>query len=390
MRDNHDITLWAQAWPGNSTFVDFLNENAQSWWSSLFPRFEGVNQLFYHWNDVNDPCVFNGYIKTMPNWAEHIKADGTRVNHGSLHSAYCLFEHRASLEGMRRRNGNNLRPFVLSRSFFFGSQRLGPSWTGDTQAQYVECRGSVQEMLAQGVSGYPFTGADIPGYKLVPPDDLFIMLYQLGVFYPFMRAHNEINYQAREPWIQTQRVQDVIRDSIMMRYDLIHYIYNLFYFANVEGRTIFRPMWQVYPKDRSLFRAQDQFMFGDALLVCPKLTPKNETNATYGNDVFVAWCSLPEFEKNLDGQEIPAIWYYWYTKEAMAGTKAGEQMTLQLGDREFGTYVRGGHILPILDHDKEMSLLEAFGNSITLQVYLNHDAFANGYIYLDDGETVNN
>jgi len=49
-------------------------------------------------------------------------------------------------------------------------------------------------MLAQGVAGHPFVGADIPGYKLVPPDDLFIMLYQLGMFYPFFRAHNEINY----------------------------------------------------------------------------------------------------------------------------------------------------------------------------------------------------
>jgi len=74
----------------------------------------------------------------------------------------------------------------------------------------------------------------------------------------------------------------------------------------------------------------------------------------------------------------------------MPGLKAGEQMTLQLGDREFGIYVRGGHILPILNHDKEMSLLEAFDNSVTLQVYLDHNTMASGYIYLDDGETVNN
>lgn len=61
-------------------------------------------------------------------------------------------------------------------------------------------------MLTLGVAGMPFGGADIPGYEYTPPDDLFIEMYQLGMFYPFFRAHNEILSQDREPWLQSVRV----------------------------------------------------------------------------------------------------------------------------------------------------------------------------------------
>lgn len=142
-----------------------------------------------------------------------------------------------------------LRPFILSRSYFFGSQKYGPMWTGDTQALLGEPYGSVNEMLSLGVAGHPFGGADIPGYKLVPPEDLWVMMYQLGMFYPFFRAHNEINYQDREPWSQNERIQGVIKNAIMMRYDLIHYIYTMFYQGSSEAYPLVRAMWFEFPQD---------------------------------------------------------------------------------------------------------------------------------------------
>lgn len=66
VRDEKNQTLFAEAWPGNSTFMDFLNGNARQFWQDQFKRFDGSSSLFYAWNDVNDPCVFNGPIKTMP------------------------------------------------------------------------------------------------------------------------------------------------------------------------------------------------------------------------------------------------------------------------------------------------------------------------------------
>jgi alpha 1,3-glucosidase len=48
-----------------------------------------------------------------------------------------------------------------------------------------------------------FGGSDIPGYMGIPTDELFIQFYQLGMWYPFFRAHCDIGSTEREPWIQS-------------------------------------------------------------------------------------------------------------------------------------------------------------------------------------------
>lgn len=59
---------------------------------------------------------------------------------------------------------------------------------------------SVDTLLAIGLSGFAFGGADIPGFYGRPSNDLFIMFYQLGTFFPFMRAHCYLDSVSREPW----------------------------------------------------------------------------------------------------------------------------------------------------------------------------------------------
>ena len=164
-------------------------------------------------------------------------------------------------------------------------------------------------MLSIGVAGHPFGGADIPGYKLKPSDDLWVMMYQLGMFYPFFRAHNEINYQDREPWLQNDRIQGVIRNAIKTRYDLIHYIYTMFYQASSEGKPLVRAMWFEFPHDESLIGLDTQFMFGENILVCPKL----EKPEPYPNSDQKVWnvnCTLPE----------SSLWYNYYDRLKIPGT----------------------------------------------------------------------
>lgn len=51
------------------------------------------------------------------------------------------------------------RPFVLSRAFFAGSQRIGPIWTGDNAASWDHLEVSLPMVLSIGLAGLPFTGA---------------------------------------------------------------------------------------------------------------------------------------------------------------------------------------------------------------------------------------
>ena len=48
------------SWPGDSVWFDFLNEQAQEYYQSLFhPHvFKGTNYLYGIWNDMNEPSVF--------------------------------------------------------------------------------------------------------------------------------------------------------------------------------------------------------------------------------------------------------------------------------------------------------------------------------------------
>ena len=55
-----------------------------------------------------------------------------------------------------RKDGD--RSFVLTRSFFAGSQRWGPLWTGDNVASWDALRVSVPMVLALNLAGFPWAG----------------------------------------------------------------------------------------------------------------------------------------------------------------------------------------------------------------------------------------
>ena len=78
------------------------------------------------------------------------------------------------------RSNNQLRPFVLSRSFFAGSQRFGAVWTGDNIADWTHLQISVPMLLSLSVSGIPLSGADVGGFFNNPDGELLSRWYQVG------------------------------------------------------------------------------------------------------------------------------------------------------------------------------------------------------------------
>jgi hypothetical protein len=58
-----------------------------------------------------------------------------------IHNVFGYYYHLATAEGLEQRGRaadprDGDRPFVLSRAFFAGTQRVGPIWTGDNAAQW--------------------------------------------------------------------------------------------------------------------------------------------------------------------------------------------------------------------------------------------------------------
>ena len=127
-------------------------------------------------------------------------------------------------------------------------------------------------IVAGGLAGFGFVGADVPGFYGTPPTDVTIAAYQLGVFYPFFRAHSHLDNKRREPWKYSQQVQTVIREAIFLRYSLIHVVYNLFCEYTCRGTPLIRPVWMEFPTEEATFSTTNRFMFGPDIFVAPKMT----------------------------------------------------------------------------------------------------------------------
>lgn len=70
---------------------------------------------------MNEPSVFGGPEGTMPKHVMHMLADGTKIPHRDVHNAYGLMMSKATYEGLVQRDSFSQRPFVLTRSSFFGT-----------------------------------------------------------------------------------------------------------------------------------------------------------------------------------------------------------------------------------------------------------------------------
>jgi alpha 1,3-glucosidase len=70
--------------------------------------------------------------------SKHLKEDGTTILHRDVHNAYGSMMHKTTHKGVLARDDNERRAFILTRSFFFGSQKYGAYWSGDNQATFIE------------------------------------------------------------------------------------------------------------------------------------------------------------------------------------------------------------------------------------------------------------
>jgi hypothetical protein len=60
--------------------------------------------------------------------------------------------------GILERSNPPKRPFVLTRSFFAGSQRAGAMWTGDNMGTWEHMAVGIKMVLANGIAGMAFVG----------------------------------------------------------------------------------------------------------------------------------------------------------------------------------------------------------------------------------------
>ncbi|KAG9688544.1 putative alpha glucosidase II, alpha subunit, partial [Aureobasidium melanogenum] len=354
-------------WPGSSYWVDCFSPAARKWWAQLFQyaKFKGSAHNLWLWNDMNEPSVFNGPETTMPKDNLH----HGNWEHRDVHNLNGLTLVNATFEGLVARNkeeekAGGVRPFVLTRSFYAGSQRMGAMWTGDNQANWEHLEASLPMILSLGVSGFPFAGADVGGFFGNPPRELLTRWYQAGAFYPFFRAHAHIDTRRREPYLLPDLEKGIVTQALRLRYALLPAWYTAFHTASKTGAPIVQPMYYAHPGDEKGFAIDDQMYLGSTGLLVKPVTKEGATSV----DIY-----LPDGEKYFD--------YSDYTSYSGPG-----HVKVEAPLEKIPLLMRGGHIIPRRDRPRRSSGLMKF-DPFTLVVVLGNDGNAEGELYLDDGES---
>jgi len=352
-RRSDDYFMEGHVWPGRCQFPDFTNPEVREWWGGLFKDYveTGIAGI---WNDMNEPAVFG--LGTFPNDVRH-NYDGNRGSHRKAHNIYGMQMVRATYEGLKKQQVK--RPFTITRSGYAGVQRYSSVWTGDNVASWGHLKLANTMCQRLSVSGISFCGSDIGGFTGQPDGELFTRWIQLGVFAPLMRAHSAGDTPEREPWSFGEPYTSVCRKYIELRYKLLPYLYSVFWEHHRYGFPILRPLVMHEQKKVSNHGRENEFTFGDKILVFPVCEPGLINANVY----------LPE-----------GVWYYYWDNRAFTGSA---EYTISTPLEALPIFIKAGSVIPeypVMQYTGEHEILE-----LQLNVYYT-EVEAHSFIYEDHGE----
>ncbi|MFT6935537.1 MAG: alpha-glucosidase, partial [Maribacter sp.] len=271
--------MTGKVWPGECHFPDFTNPEVREWWADLYKEFMSDLGVHAVWNDMNEPAVMEVPGKTAPLDTRH-NYDGHPCTHRKAHNVYGMQMVRATYEGVKKYVYPK-RPFVITRSAYAGTQRYSSTWTGDNVATWEHLWIANVQMQRMCMSGYSFVGSDIGGFAEQPNGELFARWVQLGIFHPFCRVHSSGDHGDQEPWSFGTEITDIVRKFIEIRYQLLPYLYTMFYKYSKEQRPMLQSLVLFDQEDAQTHFRTDEFIFGEQILVCPIQEPNAQGRRMY-------------------------------------------------------------------------------------------------------------
>lgn len=310
------ISVWPKFYAGTEHFKEFddrgwmyrqaIRDSVEDWLGyqqSFYDAYsKGARKLFWDqmeehlfglgvdswWMDASEPNVHDC---TNMDYRKALCGPTALGSSTEYFNAYALMNAQAVYEGQRG-SGSDKRVFLLTRSGFAGLQRYSTaSWSGDIGTRWEDMKAQISAGLNFAMSGIPYWTQDVGGFSvesryygaqyafdatgvenadLKEWRELNTRWHQMGMFNPLYRAHGQ--YPLREPWNiapEGHKAYSAITECIKMRYCLLPYIYSLNARVHFDDYTIMRPLALNWPSDPTAREISDQFMFGDAIMVCP-------------------------------------------------------------------------------------------------------------------------
>ena len=285
VRDVRTGTTYDMPWPwgGNCGVVDFTLPAVADWWGAYQQKPLDAGAAGF-WTDMGEPAWSNEEDLDRLHMQHHIGM------HDEVHNIYGLTWDKVVKEQFEQRNPNR-RVFQMTRAAYAGLQRYTFGWSGDSgnggdvTEGWPQLRNQVAIGISAGLGGIPFWTTDISGYCGDITDheamaELYTRWMQFGIFNPLSRAHHEGD-NAVEPWQFGERAERHSRSAIELKYRLFPYLYSYAREAHDSGLPLLRGLFMEYPHDQQALAIDDQFLFGEELLVAPVLRKGERVRRLY-------------------------------------------------------------------------------------------------------------
>ncbi|WP_206367137.1 glycoside hydrolase family 31 protein [Sphingobacterium sp. SGG-5] len=368
VKDSRTGKAYDMPWPwgGNCGVVDFTLPQVADWWGNLQqkPIADGASGF---WTDMGEPAWSNEEDLDRLYMQHHIGM------HDEIHNVYGMTWDKVVKEQFEKHNPNR-RIFQMTRAAYAGLQRYTFGWTGDSGngadvlEGWAQMANQVQVGISAGLGGIPFWTTDISGYCGDITDypamaELYTRWMQFGVFNPLSRAHHEGD-NAVEPWLFGDVAEKNVKAAIELKYQLFPYIYSYARQAHDSGLPLVRGLFMEYPQDEQAVKTEDQFMFGEQLLVAPVLKKGERVKRLY----------LPDGE-----------WFDFNDKKTIY--LGGQQIAYRAPLSKIPIFVKKGSIVPMMPVMQYIHEDEQY--PLLIHVFPNYEGESAQFeLYEDDGITL--
>lgn len=270
---------------------------------------------------------------------------------------------------------NDKRVSIMTRSGYLGMQRTGAYvWSADITSSWETLANQIPAALNLSATGLPYWNSDtgaffIGGYKGGVSNDQWRRLYtrwtQFSTFCPMLRFHGD--QTPREIWQfgdqgDVKGEYDNLVKYIRLRYRMLPYLYATARQCVAAAGTMMTALPLAFEDDAQGYDVQDQYMFGDAMMVAPVIQDK-----VNGRDVY-----LPAGHR----------WYDFWTGTS---TDGGKRVYKKTPADIIPVYVKAGSILP-WGPDVQYSTEKSWDN-LEIRVYAGADGQFT--LYEDENDNYN-
>lgn len=300
---------------------------------------------------------------------EHAKAKGYDAEgvDGLSETFWCNHTFFQDME----KNRKELRPVIYHRWGGMGSHRYPICFSGDTWAAWSTLGYEIFFTSNASNVCYTYWGHDLGGHQGGGPGgnnyndpELLLRWLQFGAYTPIFRTHatNDSKLE-RRIWKYSNKAKLI--EAVRLRYRLIPYLYTAARETYDTGVGMNRPLYYDYPEDPNAYLYEDEYMYGNDMLVAPIYSPAENGYSTRN-----IW--LPE-----------GSWYDVTQSKLVPGSRLfSAKFTLD----EFPVFYKGGSIIPLFNVTKATRTTKT---PAIIQLMVVPGADGEGNMYEDEGDNQN-